>query len=31
MLKNELMDWDIEWSSTFFQPDARSGYGRSFR
>ena len=31
VLKNELMDWDIEWSSTFFQPDARSGYGRSFR
>ena len=31
MLKNELMDWDIEWASTFFQPDARSGFGRSFR
>jgi hypothetical protein len=31
MLKNELIDWDIEWSSTFFQPDGRSGFGRRFR
>ena len=31
MLKNELIDWDIEWSSTFFQPDGRSGFNRSFR
>jgi hypothetical protein len=31
MLKNELMDWDIEWTSTFFQPDLRSGFNRSFR
>jgi len=31
MLKNELMDWDIEWTSTFFQPDVRGGYNRSFR
>lgn len=31
MLKQELMDWDIEWASTFFQPDVRSGFNRSFR
>jgi hypothetical protein len=31
MLKNELMDWDIEWTSTFFQPDVRGGFNRSFR
>jgi hypothetical protein len=31
MLKNELMDWDIEWTSTFFQPDVRAGFNRSFR
>jgi hypothetical protein len=30
-LKQELMDWDIEWSSTFFQPDVRAGFNRSFR
>jgi hypothetical protein len=31
MLKQELMDWDIEWASTFFQPDVRAGFNRSFR
>jgi hypothetical protein len=31
MLKNELMDWDIEWASTFFQPDVRMGFNRNFR
>jgi hypothetical protein len=31
MLKQELMDWDIEWASTFFQPDVRTGFNRSFR
>jgi hypothetical protein len=31
ILKSELMDWDIEWNSTFFQPDLRSGFNRSFR
>ena len=31
LLKNELMDWDIEWASTFFQPDVRAGFNRSFR
>ena len=30
-LKQELMDWDIEWASTFFQPDVRSGFHRNFR
>jgi hypothetical protein len=30
-LKQELMDWDIEWSSTFFQPDVRAGFNRNFR
>lgn len=30
-LKNELMDWDIEWTSTYFQPDVRTGFNRSFR
>jgi hypothetical protein len=31
MLKNEVMDWDIEWTSTFFQPDVRGGFNRDFR
>jgi hypothetical protein len=22
------MDWDIEWTSTFFQPDVRGGFNR---
>ena len=30
MLKNELMDWDIEWTSTYFQPDVRGGFNRDF-
>ena len=30
MLKNELMDWDIEWTSTYFQPDVRGGFNREF-
>jgi hypothetical protein len=29
-LKNELMDWDIEWTSTYFQPDVRGGFNRDF-
>lgn len=31
MLKGQLMDWDIEWTSTYFQPDVRQGFNRSFR
>ena len=31
MLKNEVMDWDIEWTSTYFQPDVRGGFNRNFR
>jgi len=31
LLKNELMDWDIEWTSTYFQPDVRGGFNRDFR
>jgi hypothetical protein len=30
VLKNELMDWDIEWTSTYFQPDVRGGFNRDF-
>jgi len=30
-LKQELMDWDVEYASTFFQPDVRQGFNRSFR
>jgi hypothetical protein len=30
LLKNELMDWDIEWTSTYFQPDVRGGFNRDF-
>jgi hypothetical protein len=31
MLQKELEDWDIEHSSTFFQPDVRTGFNRNFR
>ena len=31
MLKKELEDWDVEFASTFFQPDVRQGFNRNFR
>jgi len=31
LFKQELLDWDIEHSSTFFQPDQRTGFNRNFR
>ena len=30
MLQKEVEDWDIEYSSTFFQPDVRTGFNRKF-
>ena len=30
-LQKEIEDWDIEHSSTFFQPDVRMGFNRTFR
>jgi len=29
--QKDLEDWDIEHSSTFFQPDVRTGFNRNFR
>ena len=31
LYKDQLTDWDVESSSTFFQPDFRAGYGSAYR
>jgi hypothetical protein len=31
LCQKDIEDWDIEHSSTFFQPDVRTGFNRNFR